>query len=127
MKGVPMMVALVLAASALAGCAAGYGGRQEQGRIVVDGKDEATLVYFLRRHDYEEKVAPLIPRGDGIAADYVARNWTGLPAQGQLIVHRAGNFNMVYFCGDRVGMLPVQILTPAVAETPNRYTPACPE
>ena len=110
-------------AGLLSGCAGSYGGRVEQGSFSVESADRSMLVYLMRNRDYDRLIAPRLATGGAVDA-FVARRWSGIPAQGQAVVHEAGNFMMVYFCGGIARTLPVQVV-PATSGKSNRYALDC--
>jgi hypothetical protein len=108
----------------LVGCASVTGTSHEMGRVVISSSSSIREVFLVRVYEAENHLAPLAGSPQA-ARKYLQTSALRLSGKGDLVDHPAGDYELAFFCGDRLKTQRVVLLKRSADTPPNRYSVSC--
>lgn len=119
---------LVISASALliAGCADWWGSASDRGDIIIESRTGVRFVYLVRNSKFQADVLPQLSSRQGTEAQKILNEYNALPAQGYPTRIQSGIYQMIYFCGEQVRTVLVQVIDSPRGTSVQKLQADCP-
>lgn len=116
-------VLIVCATPILSACGNYFGGHLDQGNLVIESQTGVHHAYVVSNSKFQARVAPIKDNDDGAALR--ALDQLGSVQIGDVIRHEAGNFWLVFACGERVRNRNIWIQVTDVKAPPQKFSANC--